>query len=259
MQLTEGVDRDIQDIPSMGGREIGLLLRKLAAEVPSGGRIVEVGSWLGAGTAQLALGARRMDNPPTIHCYDYWTASEQEVQKAGNLGVTLAIGQDTLPLVRARIEALADNVVFHKGSISGITWNAGEIALYVDDAAKQPRDFHHVLTTFGPSWVPGVTVLVLMDYYFWKKKHGHAAAVYKCQQKFIEAHPAHFRTLPDIGQRIPGFREVKGWQSGTEAFLYTRAFDFAGLEPFKIPVNYRALLPPVIRKPLGRISRLLGV
>ena len=45
-------------IPSMGGNEIGSVLRDLARQAPADTSIVEVGAWLGAGTAQLALGVR---------------------------------------------------------------------------------------------------------------------------------------------------------------------------------------------------------
>ena len=51
---------DIADgIPSMGGRRFGSLLRRLACDALSGTSIVEVGCWLGAGTAQLALALLR--------------------------------------------------------------------------------------------------------------------------------------------------------------------------------------------------------
>ena len=59
-------------IPSMGGREIGPVLRNLARHAPAGTSIVEVGTWLGAGTAQLALGIRERARPSEValHCYD---------------------------------------------------------------------------------------------------------------------------------------------------------------------------------------------
>ena len=52
-----------EKIPSMGGTEIGALLREAARNAPSNTAIVEVGCWLGAGTAQLALGIRERQNP----------------------------------------------------------------------------------------------------------------------------------------------------------------------------------------------------
>src|SRR5690606_12370375 len=50
------LERLADEFPSMGGKKIGPFLRKLARAAPSHTAIVEVGSWLGAGTAQLAIG-----------------------------------------------------------------------------------------------------------------------------------------------------------------------------------------------------------
>ena len=71
-------------IPSMGGRKIGAWLRQAARDAPSNTSIVEVGCWLGAGTAQLALGIRERPYPKdvSLHCYDRWKATTSEVDKA---------------------------------------------------------------------------------------------------------------------------------------------------------------------------------
>ena len=56
-----------------------------------------------------------------------------------------------------------------------------------------------MLLTFGPSWVPGETVLVLMDYNLWKKT---ALVVHKCQKHFIEANSASFEPIEYAGPSI---------------------------------------------------------
>jgi predicted O-methyltransferase YrrM len=55
-------------IPSMGGTEIGAQLRRAARLAPANTAIVEVGSWLGAGTAQLALGVRDRPSADSMAC-----------------------------------------------------------------------------------------------------------------------------------------------------------------------------------------------
>ena len=131
----------------------------------------EVGTWLGAGTAQLALGIREKPDPGevSLHCYDRWRATPLEAEAAARWGVRLSVGEDTLPRTRRTLEPFNVPVRFHKGDILQSCWDGGPISVYVDDAAKSPREFCHMLLTFGPSWVPGQTVLVLMDYNFWKK------------------------------------------------------------------------------------------
>ena len=87
-------------LPSMGGKEIGAFLRRVARDAPQGSAIVEVGCWLGAGTAQLALGVRERaagDTIPII-AYDRWVARESEVEKASKqAGLSFIKGMDTLP------------------------------------------------------------------------------------------------------------------------------------------------------------------
>jgi hypothetical protein len=203
--------------PSMGGSQIGEFLRKLAREAPADTAIVEVGSWLGAGTAQLAVGIRERgkDQSVKIYTHDRWTASESEVEKAANqTGLQLSRGQDTLPWVTAALAPFGVKIAFTKGDISAITWNSGSISVYVDDAAKTPRNFFHILRTFGPSWIPGVTVLVLMDYFYWEKS---GSENHKCQKYFIEAHSENFA-------RIEGFRSAS-----IAAFNYCKELDFKRL------------------------------
>src|SRR5262245_66502353 len=87
-------------IPSMGGATIGAFLRLLARQAAAGSAIVEVGTWLGSGTARLALGVR--DRGPEasldIHCYDAWLATRDEAAEARTqTGIVLGPHEDTLP------------------------------------------------------------------------------------------------------------------------------------------------------------------
>lgn len=207
-------------MPSQGGVAVGPELRRLAAAVPDGMAIVEVGAWLGAGTAQLALGAHDRQDPLPIHVYDRFEASRSEITKAAAYGIRLERRQDTRSVVEELLGPLGARCRLHRGSITDIVWDGGPIGLYVDDAAKRPPAFHHVLTAFGPSWVPGVTVLVLMDYHYWKKfPPGPEADELRVQTEFVEAH-AH------------AFAPIEGADAaGTSAafFRYIAPIDFAAL------------------------------
>ena len=201
-------------LPSMGGARIGPLLRQLARSASAGTSIVEVGSWLGAGTAQLALGVRERRDPGdvTVHCYDLWSADRSERVKASMFGLRLARRENTLPRVRRSLAPFGVPVTFHRGDILRCGWDGGPISVYVDDVSKSPPLFAHALRTFGPSWVPGETVLVLMDYVHWKKSGipGH-----KCQKHLIEANGECFERLD--------------WPFATGVFLYRKRIDFSAM------------------------------
>ena len=196
----------------MGGTKLGPLLAQVARDAPPATSIVEVGCWLGAGTAQLALGIRERPDAGdvSLHCFDLWNATPAEVERAASWGVRLSVGEDTLPRTRRALEPFNVPVRFHKGDILKSRWDGGPISVYVDDASKSPAAFCHVLLTFGPSWVPGGTVLVLMDYNHWKKT---GAAADKCQKHFVEANRACFEPIehaaPPIKASFAMFRYDK--------------------------------------------------
>ena len=204
--------------PSMGGKEIGPFLRGLARNAPASTAIVEVGSWLGAGTAQLALGLRERgaEQSVTIHSYDRWIATKPEIEKAAQkANLRFSPNQDTLPWVMQALQPFGVGIKFVKGDIAVVDWAGGPISVYVDDAAKVPARFFHVLRTFGSWWVPGVTVLVLMDFHYWEKT---GSEDHKCQKYFIDAHPEHFAQIED-------FR-----RASNAAFVYRKKLDFERLD-----------------------------
>jgi hypothetical protein len=212
--------------PSMGGKEIGAFLRNLARNAPAHTTIVEVGSWLGAGTAQLAIGLRERgtDRSVKIHTYDRWVASKPEIAKATQkANLSFEPGQDTLPWVMQSLQPFGAGIEFTKGDIAVVDWAGAPISVYIDDAAKSPSRFFHVLRTFGPAWIPGVTVLVLMDFHYWEKT---GSEEHKCQKYFIDAHAEHFSPVAE-------FR-----RGSNAAFIYRKQLDFARLK-------FDSLLRPV--------------
>jgi hypothetical protein len=131
------LERHAAAIPSMGGRQIGVILRNLARTAPADTAIVELGAWLGSGTAQLALGLRdRSENRVSIHCFDRFTVLECDVRKAKLEGVKLAVGQPTLPIVQETLEPFGVPITFTQGDLRNAKWSGPPISVYIDDATK---------------------------------------------------------------------------------------------------------------------------
>jgi hypothetical protein len=173
-------------IPSMGGFTVRSYLRDAAAAVRPGHAIVEVGAWLGSGTAQVCMGVRQSGQATPICCFDRWTASGSEVVKAAAAGVKLHGGENLLPHIQDNLAPYACNITYWRGDIRKATWDGRPIGLYIDDAAKRADKFLHVMATFGPSFVPGVTVLILMDYYYFESRPKDAGLLY--QKHYMEGH-----------------------------------------------------------------------
>jgi hypothetical protein len=225
----EELERRAAQIPSMGGREAGPLLRSLARDAPPNTAIVEVGSWLGSGTAQLAIGVRERGDrqPMRIHAYDRWIASSGEIEKAmRKANLRFEKGEDTLPWVMDILRPFDVPITFVKGDIYCARWGDEPISVYVDDAAKAPKRFFHMLRTFGPHWIPGLTTLVLMDYFDWQKS---GSEWHKCQTYFIESHSEYF-------EPVQGFRK-----GSNAAFIYRKKLGFERLA-------YGSLLRPAARQ-----------
>lgn len=204
-------------IPSLGGQKIGALLRHLVAEMSPHHSIVEAGAWLGAGTWHLAdAAASRVPSPP-LHVYDRFQANKTEAERASAAGIPLEAGADTLDVVKRHISTVSTKVNFHKCDLTQCEWNGDPVGLLVDDAAKQSKLFSALLTTFGPSFVPGETVLVLMDFHYWKK-HETSPNVdeYRAQADFMAAHTHAFQHMGD-----PNIRKTS-----TAVFRYVAPLDF---------------------------------
>lgn len=161
----------LKRIPSMGGDLIGEYLYRLGREHRGQGDVVEVGSWLGSSCAHVALGLRDAGSKAQIHCFDRFHASDPECVKAANFGVELTPAQDTEPVFHKHVDWIYPRIRSHKIDVRDIAWDGGPIEIYVDDAAKQRRNFVHVMKTFGPSFVPGVTTLVLMDFSMFRREN----------------------------------------------------------------------------------------
>lgn len=165
--------------PSQGGVEIGPWLERYAAEVPAGSAIIELGTWLGAGTAQLALGA--LKSGAMIHTYDSFKAGAHHRIKAAKRGIALTPGENVLPRVVEALKPFGDGIVFHKKKITDAKWQGPPIGLYVDDATKLEPVWLHAMAVFGPWFIAKQTLLVLMDYHFDEK----AGEAYGAQKRYM--------------------------------------------------------------------------
>lgn len=192
-----------KSLPSQGGSEIGPWLEKYAAEVPQGAAIVELGCWLGAGTAFLALGAQK--SGAEIHVWDrFFCSGEEERGKAAAFGLDLAVKQDTLPIVKKSLGVFDATIHFYKGSfkpgVPTADWPSQQpIGLYVDDLTKTEPIWSHAMAVFLPYLIPGA-LLVLMDFYFYEAMRDEGYQNwrnYLAQKNFIESRPGSFEMVDE--------------------------------------------------------------
>ncbi len=192
-------------IPSMGGRQIRQHIYKYVDMLKPGQAVVELGTWLGATTASiaLALSIAEMNNP--IYSYDRFIVKGRQPEKAGNEGWWLYEGQDVLPRVKSVFSYFPVLIEFIKGNILDIKYSGEKIGLYIDDAAKAKKNFDHALKTFAPYFIPGETICFFMDYYLWQKT---GEEDHKYQYNFMQAHKENFQHIEDIDTSYQGVKET---------------------------------------------------
>lgn len=149
-------------IPSLYGTRHGLLLRRLANEARAGTAVVQVGAWLGAGTAQLArgIGERAGSGDVRLLACDEWRVSPTDVKEAAQRGVLLTPGEDLVSRVQHMLSpfGVPVNLVREAGTVGG--WEGKKIALYVDEATAAPDLRARCAAWCAGSWIPGETILV---------------------------------------------------------------------------------------------------
>jgi len=180
-------------------------LRKLVQELPPRSVMLEVGTGLGGTTAQMAIGmcGRTKQGDIDLHCYDHWKATPLDVSLASRRGVALLLGEAVLPHVRRSLEPFGIPIEMHEGEPNLWEWSGGPIALHVVHFNRNPDLFWRSLQIFAPSWVPGQTLVVFLDYV--TQTPGMCEAT-TFQQRFIESHSKSFESVTSAG--IGVFRYV---------------------------------------------------
>jgi hypothetical protein len=126
------------------------------------GAVVELGCWLGAGTAALAAGLRDRGRPARLVAVDrfVWKGpANSRVTRAG-----LMEGDDFEPMFRANIQPLEDWIEPVRADLEEFHWDRGPIEILVVDAPKRPKAVASFLDRFGPALIPGKSLIAFQDY-----------------------------------------------------------------------------------------------
>ena len=190
--------------PSMGGRQIGEHIRNAVKQIPDGVAIVELGTWMGAGTAQAALAVVDYEKDNPIYTYDRFIVSGRQPMKAAREGVNLKPGTSNYELVKGMLSVFPVPITVIRKEIRKSEYHGGPIGLYIDDACKQESNFLETQRIFWRHFIPGVTICIFMDFYLWKKTGDEK---HKFQYNFITARPDRFKYLKDIEETYGGEEE----------------------------------------------------
>jgi hypothetical protein len=210
---------EYKGIPTMIPPKVHKYLEVVGGAWTGKGIALEVGSWLGGSAAALLTGLVEARYDRAFYCIDYWKADESQIQKAEAKDVKLEINQNTLPMFMDNVHPIYRNLHPMKGtaSVKLQSYPGDPIEICLLDAPKRDPEFMNVMKTVMTFAIPGVTVLGLMDYYFYKRKEkGSPVEDYvKAPVRFIEKNQDHFE-------------KMKEWENAECVFFKVKS----------IPINY---------------------
>ena len=164
--------------PGMLGHYEASLLYHLARDHYRGhGDIVDAGAFLGASswcfTRGVAENALIRNKVGRIHAYDLFQVwSEPGGTDAGmaawlkrHYGIELAHYESTIGIYAANLGALAGHVRIHQGDILKERWSGRPIEFLFVDICKIKPIWLHLIRSFFPSLIPGISLVVHQDWH----------------------------------------------------------------------------------------------
>lgn len=186
--LIDKMESIADSIPSMGGKELGPFFDKYISNMDNGLSVVEIGAWLGAGTAQMALAlCRNGKSDSKMYIYDRFKITKSEREKAEKQGLKIKAGTDSLPYVKKTLAPFSKviSMSFKKTDAHKAKYKStAKIGLFVIDTAKRGEQFDAVMKHFRKHFVPGKTICFFMDYYYYLHRDDESL---KHQKDVIEA------------------------------------------------------------------------
>ncbi len=200
-----------RDIPAMSPPEVHTYLNEIGRGWTGAGVAMEVGSWLGATSAALLDGLVEVGYDRLFWAFDRWRANESEIRKAAEHDVVLHMQEDLRPHYKRNVSPIYSHLQMIKGKIPhrfhAYIGDPIEVCLF--DAPKRNPVFANSIRFMEPYFIPGVTVLGLMDYYFYRSRRNIQKnsdwVEFLAPVKFIDTYADHFtmlREFPENGSCV---------------------------------------------------------
>ncbi|KKK53677.1 hypothetical protein LCGC14_3092410 [marine sediment metagenome] len=131
-----------------------------------------VGCWLGATSAALLEGLVEAGYDKPFWAFDRWEANAAEIRKAREQGVALKLGQNLHSVYLQNVCKVYPKIKAIRGRIPPTlkSYSGDPIEFCMFDAPKRNPMFVKSIHLLLPYFIPGVTVLGLLDYYFYARR-----------------------------------------------------------------------------------------
>jgi len=194
-------------IPSLGdgGFQIRGHLIRYVLKTRENYAIIEIGPWLGSATAYICIGILAAHSGREYHVYDKWEAVEPYLSRAKKFnGLNFNKPDSIYETFCGNVDIFGVDIVKHRQDILTIKWDVNKkIGLYVDDFGSRKEYFNYKMETFLPAFIPGQTILMMMDYFFYET---HKDEDHKNQKKYFESNKDKFEFIERAGKRCAIFK-----------------------------------------------------
>jgi len=187
-------------IPAMNSSCVHDFLKKIGHSWQGLGTVVEVGAWLGGSAMPLLEGLKAVGYNDFYWAFDRWKADVAEAKKAEKQGVLITEGENLMPRFFQNLSGIHSKFSTARGEIEEKIgcYEGGPIEICLLDAPKTDPLFTHVLLTLARFFIPQVTVIGMMDYYFYREKQNPDP--YKAAENFVKCHPSCFLQTAEFGE-----------------------------------------------------------
>lgn len=167
MIVSDFADVCLPDLPQVSGMTSAAECRYLYwlafSQLTGKGQLVEVGSWLGRSSLHLAAGLDHAGSAARLHCFDGFTWARSDPAKSD---LPLKPGDNFQSYFEANVASFKQSVTATRTRISDISWSGGPVEVLFLDAPKKLPEITRCLEVFGPTLIPGSSVIAIQDYQY---------------------------------------------------------------------------------------------
>lgn len=184
----------LNGVPAMTSSQVHQYLEELGQTWSGHGIAMELGCWLGASSVALLNGLVKAGYNKPYWAFDNWTANKDQIPKAKAQGIVLVKNQNTQPLFLNNVWKVYRQVHSCRGLLPNTLkhYSGDPIEFCIFDAPKSNPVFIDCIQALSSYWIPGVTVLGLLDYYFYIRHKGKMREKFRAPVDFMELYGDHF-------------------------------------------------------------------
>jgi hypothetical protein len=152
------------------------------------GTVVEIGAFLGGSSLPLLAGLKAVGYNEAYWAFDRWRADTDE---------------SLMPAFVRNMAKLHSNIILMCGETKETIgqYDGGPIEICLLNETKREPFFTHIMLTLSRFFIPGVTLIGLMDYHLYRDfVIDEEDLLHKSSKWFIESKPQSFKEIKNFGK-----------------------------------------------------------